>query len=451
METIGGSQQGIQNENLVWDTGSSTWVPMTQPLVNTNNLTVSSTTDLTKIGGVNVGTNNALYVQPGTGASFTVGACTVTTLPDVSGTVAVSSLPAVTGTVAVSNGTGIKIYDSLGGTYKGLQFNDVSPQVCAQPYLQAMAEGDITGHTPWLKIGYSPSITTTDSDLWGAGGVINFATAAGQWECVSSDNTQDKGTVIKSSTSTGGSTTALNDTNTDFTAATAVAAGDCIIFDDGTGEYGYVTGLTGTHQLDVAGGFSLGGSGTGARVYRVVDKSAFTGAQVMKIEYLTTAFATKYEFNVLNGTSAVPTVASDFYRVNSYRMIAAGSTGVPKGSITLRGVSGGSTYSYLTAGYTRARNSAYTVPAGKTLYIVQFNCGFGSKTDVARIYTRLTQNDGFRTMGIFYPYTEAVSFGSTIPIPLESPTKVLSGVDLKVSAVGTGNGYAACSLRGWLE
>jgi hypothetical protein len=55
---------------------------------------------------------------------------------------------------------GIKIWDIVSSTYKGLQFNAEAPQVCAQNYLDAMAEGDISGHSVWSKIGYRESSTS---------------------------------------------------------------------------------------------------------------------------------------------------------------------------------------------------------------------------------------------------------------------------------------------------
>lgn len=58
--------------NKVWDTATLSWVVMTQPVIKTDTLAVSSATDLTKIGGVAVGAANALYVRPGTGISFPV-------------------------------------------------------------------------------------------------------------------------------------------------------------------------------------------------------------------------------------------------------------------------------------------------------------------------------------------------------------------------------------------
>lgn len=67
---IGGSQQNLNVQNLVYDASSLAWVAMTQPLIKTDTLTVSSTTDITKIGGSAVGAGNSLYVRNGTGATF---------------------------------------------------------------------------------------------------------------------------------------------------------------------------------------------------------------------------------------------------------------------------------------------------------------------------------------------------------------------------------------------
>ena len=124
----------------------------------------------------------------------------------------------------------IRFLDSLTGTVKSLQWNGEAPQICAQPYLQALAEGDIPGHTPWVRIGYSPLVNTTESDIWGLGGVHVFPTIAGKLEVLSSNNTQDLGIIIKGDATgntvqadVGGSTTTLVDADVDFTAATSVA------------------------------------------------------------------------------------------------------------------------------------------------------------------------------------------------------------------------------------
>ena len=67
------------------------------------------------------------------------------------------------------------------------------------------------------------------------------------------------------------------------------------------------------------------------------------------------------------------------------------------------------------------------------------------------IFTRATQNEGFRTGKIFYPFTEVSLQNNSLQIIFTEPTKLLSGVDIKVSGLATAAGIATCSLRGWLE
>lgn len=337
------------------------------------------------------------------------------------------------------------------------------PIITAQTYLQAVAEGDIAGHVPWSKIGFTPVMNTTESDIWGASGVYVFPAVAGTWEVVSSDNTQDKGTVIKGAmngsvtSDAGGTTTTLVDADVDFTAATAVAVGDCVLLDPNgtTPEWGYVTTVA-AHTLTVAGGFSSGGTGA-SRKYAVVDKSASTHAQVVRLEYLDSTYETKSELVVLNGTTAVATVGTSYFRINSFRIVAAGSSAKCLGNLTLRASGGGTTYSYMQAGYTRARNIIYTVPLGKTLYVTQYSASYSTtgnaNKEYARIYTRanVDPTNKFSTDGIFHAYTEITMQNSTIIIPFESPTILPAKTDIKVSGIATATGVASCVLRGWLE
>lgn len=59
-----------------------------------------------------------------------------------------------------------KIYDENTSTYKGLLFNEGSPQVCSQDYLLSLSEGDITGHTPFSKFGRVSAVSNTLVDVW---------------------------------------------------------------------------------------------------------------------------------------------------------------------------------------------------------------------------------------------------------------------------------------------
>lgn len=404
MGIIGGTANGLEVRNYIWNPSTLSWETAT--------------------GGATPGSN----VQ-------------VTNLP--------STYPVTQSTSPWL--TGAKLFDETSSTYKGLLFNAGSPQVCAQPYLQALAEGDISGHTSWTKIGYTPTMTTTESDIWSGAGVINFPSAPIQMQALSSNNTDDIGNIIFNGTSTDGSSTTLIDSGKNFTGGTAVAVGDCILLGT-TKEYGFVTSVSAT-TLTCSGGFSSGGSGA-IQTYIVIDKSATLGAQVVKVEYLDSNYATKYEFIVLNGTTAVNSVSTGMLRINSFRIITAGTNGKGTGNITLKSAAAATVYSYISAGYTRARNSGYTVPYNKTLYVVQFTVAYGyesNSTHYARIYTRATQNEGFATPGIFYPFTEVIVANNSTPITLEIPTRILPKVDMKVSGISNFSGIATVSLRGWLE
>ena len=361
-----------------------------------------------------------------------------------------------------ASGSSVKFIDEVGVAY-GVKQIDGKPRVSATPYGYDIAEGNIVDHNSWTKIGYTPVMTTVESDVWSKAGVYIFAAAAGKLEVVSSDNTQDIGTVIKGDATgntiqsdIGGSTTTLVDADVDFLAATTVAVGDCVILDPHgtTPEWGYVTGVA-THTLTLSGGFSSGGTGA-SRYYAIVDKSAYTHAQVVKVEYLTTVFAQKSEIVVLNGTTAVDTVNTDLYRVNSFRIIATGTSNVCKGNLTIQADGAGATYSYIIAGFTRARSLIYTVPAGKTLYVNSVSWGYGysaNQTHYTRLYTRANRepSTNFLTGSLFYAYTETICANTTDERKFEVPTKLISGTDLKISGIATYSGIAVVQLKGWLE
>jgi hypothetical protein len=347
-----------------------------------------------------------------------------------------------------------KLIDEAGVAY-GVKHVNNKPRVSAMPYTYDIAEGNVPDHVAWSKIGFTPTMNTTESDVWSAAGVYTFQTTAAAREVVSSNNA-DIGVSIKTGNSTGGSTTTLIDAGANFTAATAVAIGDLVILDKSGAvpEYGWVTAVTSATELAIAGGFSSGGTGSG-RAYAIVDTSANAAGHAVRIGYLTTAFAEKYEIVILNGTGAVATVNNDIYRINSFRLIAAGSNFKPTGNLTLRVAAAGATMSFITAGFTRARNIIYTVPANKILYVTSFTGSFATtgnaNKEYARLYTRATQESGFRTQNVFQAYTEISLQNSVYQIMFVEPTPLKSGVDIKVSGVSTAAGIASVALRGWLE
>lgn len=276
---------------------------------------------------------------------------------------------------------GFKIYDTVTATYKGLQFNAESPQVCAQDYLLAMAEGDIAGHTPVLKLGVNNDIDNVQEELWEVGGSYVFPASAAGLEVVSTSAEDD--------------------------------------IDKGAGVEG-----TGIHKI---------------RIY-----------------YLDSSFVEKSEEVTLNGTGVVATTALDIYRVQYVEATVVGSSGAAVGDIDIRNLADTPIYARISAGYTKSRQLIYTVPASKTLYVVQMSFGaISTGTNGCRFILRGTYSDlASASRTFFLPHVEASVENGSFELNLKMPEKFPAGTDIKVSAIGTGasaNIIATVGMRGWLE
>jgi len=350
----------------------------------------------------------------------------------------------------------IQLENELGVPY-GVKHVNNKPRVSAMPYLYDIAEGNVTDHTPWTKIGFNPALTA-EEDIWSAGGSYVFPTGATAMAVIGGA-TDDGSPAIYSGTASAGTSTSLTDTAKNFTTGAIVGVGDCVILEKAgtTPEWGYVTALVGTDTLTIGGGFSSGGNPNG-RTYDVIDKALSVGAQAVKIDYLDTTYATKTEIVILNGAAEVNLTGQPF-RINSFRVIATGSSNTSSSTgLTLKAQTPTATiYSFITGLFTRARNSVYTVPIGKTLYVTQFSAAYGTtgspNREYARIYTRANreQATGFLTGSLFYPYTEIMAQNNTAVIHIDCPTKLIAKTDIKISAVATAAGAVSTVLRGWLE
>jgi len=319
--------------------------------------------------------------------------------------------------------------------------------------------------TPWSKLGYNPSLTTAEEDIWSAGGSYAFPTAATAMEVVSDSATDnDKGTLIHDggATGVGGSTTTISVAGENFLTTTAV--GDLLIIDKAgtTPEWAYITAATSDTVLTFAGGLSSGGTGASRTTYHVIDVSATTGIHAVRIEYLDTSWASKSEIVILNGNApdSVDLTGSP-YRINSMRAISVGTNNGAVGNITLQANGAGTTYTYITAGYTRARNSVYTVPAGKTLYVCSANMGFATtdksaETARIRVKANLVDSTSFLMGGVvglsdtFWVYVETMISNGSEEIHFPVYPRLPAKTEIKCSATATGPGAVTTMLRGFL-
>jgi hypothetical protein len=239
--------------------------------------------------------------------------------------------------IGESRKTGVQLYgwNELSNAAYVLSCNpDGALSVQNQTYTQAIAEGDITGHAPWTKIGFTSGlIANAESDVWSRGSSYIFPTTGQVMNVISTANS-DRGVSLISGVgvvTSGGTRTSLS-----YASGTGVAAGDCVVLDKaGTiPEWGYVTAVLSGNIIAVSGGFSAGGSAN-SRTYQIVDYSATSGVQAVKIDYLDSAYAEKAEIIIAEGSGFASTGGTDIFRINSFRAVAAGVTNAAQGTSLL--------------------------------------------------------------------------------------------------------------------
>lgn len=107
------------------------------------------------------------------------------------------------------------------------------------------------------------------------------------------------------------------------------------------------------------------------------------------------------------------------------------------------------------AGSNRAKQLIYTVPAGKIVFInhIAFSATDVSTGKTLRFFTRATFDD--KLPGIvpfFQDFSEISLYNTTVDRMLDPPTKLIGGVDLKITALATDSScIGACAVRGWIE
>lgn len=335
----------------------------------------------------------------------------------------------------------------------GYKDYDGKPQLQNMSYENDIGRGVTLESIPWSKSGITSAITASvRTDLWAPGITIQYP-VSGTKLYARSDSADDYGIYHFSGSMTSGSTNSITDTTKNFTLGNPVVQGDIVLLDD-LGSYGYVTSAS-TTTLTVDCGFSYGISASGS--YRVVSRaSGSANGQIVRITGLDSNYNEITNFLILSGTNSVSS-SIEFYRVNSFRFVGTGTNGYPTGNIRLGDNGYSKTFSYIVANTNRANNIAYTVPAGKTLYINEFLVGYtydSIPSDNNAIFTTMATQDslgGNRTLNLFYGYTDVLLSNNTHDIRLPIPTRLKQKVDIKVSAIATKDGTLSCTLRGWLE
>jgi hypothetical protein len=167
---------------------------------------------------------------------------------------------------------------------------------------------------------------------------------------------------------------------------------------------------------------------------------AGVGARTVRVHYLDSAFVYHTEDVVLNGTTAVPTVATDILRVNYLEVISAGSEGDPAGNISIRHLTDSPVYDTIPAGTNASRGLKYTVPYNYQLVLTDLYVN----TDVAAVVT-IQQKYGLQVER----FKCSAAAGNTL---LSLPAMVIDPYcDVWVQAAcAAGNGAVTATLYGYL-
>lgn len=87
---------------------------------------------------------------------------------------------------------GVQLVSEAGAVY-GVKHISNKPRVSSMPYLYDIAEGNVSDHVAWSKIGYNDNIGSTQETMWSYSSEYVFPTVAGQMEVVSSDANDNGG------------------------------------------------------------------------------------------------------------------------------------------------------------------------------------------------------------------------------------------------------------------
>ena len=123
------------------------------------------------------------------------------------------------------------------------------------------------------------------------------------------------------------------------------------------------------------------------------DTSAGTGARTVEIEGLDSNWDVLTETVSMNGTTNVTTTNS-FLRVYRVRVVTAGSTGVNEGTITCTNTTSSNVIGQISlgsSGFGQSLMALYTVPAGKTAYLINFD--FSSSKDNEHTFRIMTRDN----------------------------------------------------------
>lgn len=182
-----------------------------------------------------------------------------------------------------------------------------------------------------------------------------------------------------------------------------------------------------------------------------LDTGAGTGAQTVEITYLDSDNIEMQELIVMNGTTPVTTVGTDFCGIQwmHVELLGSGTNKTAAGDITLQSIGGATIYEQITAGGNQSLTARYKIPAGKVAVILDWNFTGTVKLVNFRLRVDIDRLDNILENGVFLFKDVGAVFNNVSPV-IPVMDFVPTGATIKVSAIssgaGTGDGTASFRL-----
>lgn len=182
----------------------------------------------------------------------------------------------------------------------------------------------------------------------------------------------------------------------------------------------------------------------------VADTAAGAGAREVTIQGISDSLIEASEAIPTAGASASSATTTNFWRVHRAWVSDCGTyTGNNVGDVVIEDSGGAASHIQISAGEGQSQYAGYTIPDGKTGYLLSIHGSVGSSKDDAeiKVWTRENFNDvsaGFSAKRIKLNYDGANGFIPYTPLTPELKLEALT--DIWVTALGASAGGSSVSI-----
>jgi hypothetical protein len=172
------------------------------------------------------------------------------------------------------------------------------------------------------------------------------------------------------------------------------------------------------------------------------DSSGGSGARTITLLGLDSTYTSLTQVVTLNGTNAVA-IAGRWLRVFRASVTTAGTGGVNAGTLTVRLSGGGATRLVIGAGNGQTLMAVYTIPAGKTGYMVHYYASLNTATPAtaasmdARLFTR-------PSTGVLNLKQQQASMAGLLMYDFGVPFAITEKTDVYLNASTSSNNSDVC-------